>query len=400
MKTKIAVIGDIFCDIVASGLESMPKLDQDTLGKIEILPGGSALNMVSHGDALIDSIMSDLKLNNITDNISDVDNISFILCGAVGSDSQGEMCKSFVNHLKRCENKIVTLPDHSTGSCIVLSVGGEESGRAFVSGRGVLDIMTGADLHVDEILSDPEVCHIHIAGYYNMPMFQKDVINILRIAQEKGMTTSLNPQYDATEKWEGMEYLMPYINVFIGNHVEVGKCGGASESGSGSGRDGFIAAPLLMRSSNSSNSDSSSSSRCHILCTEGSRGHFILGYANTNSSTTATTTSTTTTTLSYTYCQPCVIPSHEIVDTTGAGDALTAAVLIQYAIANPYSNNSLNPTTVLTCRAHVSIAGAAAVCVSGGSTTPPPRLYKDLLAKYRNEYPLVTDRYVNTEYTY
>jgi hypothetical protein len=48
-EIKINIIGDIYCDIVASNLESLPSWGGDVLSKgISILPGGSCLNTTLH----------------------------------------------------------------------------------------------------------------------------------------------------------------------------------------------------------------------------------------------------------------------------------------------------------------------------------------------------------------
>ena len=44
----INVIGDVFVDIIASGLEAIPEWEKDTLATIRTFPGGSALNTVMH----------------------------------------------------------------------------------------------------------------------------------------------------------------------------------------------------------------------------------------------------------------------------------------------------------------------------------------------------------------
>jgi sugar/nucleoside kinase (ribokinase family) len=40
-----------------------------------------------------------------------------------------------------------------------------------------------------------------------------------------GITTSLNPQYDSTEGWVGMQEVCPYLTFYIGNKLELLKIG-------------------------------------------------------------------------------------------------------------------------------------------------------------------------------
>jgi hypothetical protein len=46
---NLAIVGDIFCDILVANLTEMPQWGQDTLSEIALLPGGSALNTAIHG---------------------------------------------------------------------------------------------------------------------------------------------------------------------------------------------------------------------------------------------------------------------------------------------------------------------------------------------------------------
>jgi hypothetical protein len=46
---NLAIVGDIFCDILVANLKEMPQWGQDTLSEIALLPGGSALNTAIHG---------------------------------------------------------------------------------------------------------------------------------------------------------------------------------------------------------------------------------------------------------------------------------------------------------------------------------------------------------------
>ena len=39
-------------------------------------------------------------------------------------------------------------------------------------------------------------------------------------AQSRGITTSINTQFDSTEKWLGIKELCPYLTVFLGNELE------------------------------------------------------------------------------------------------------------------------------------------------------------------------------------
>lgn len=73
-KSFISVVGDIYCDIIAHGVQSLPNWGEDSLcDSINLMAGGSALNTVIHG------------ANYSTWTSS---NASFQFFSAVGNDSQ------------------------------------------------------------------------------------------------------------------------------------------------------------------------------------------------------------------------------------------------------------------------------------------------------------------------
>lgn len=57
------------------------------------------------------------------------------------------------------------------------------------------------------------------AGFYNCPELAKDLPQLLSEVCEKGATCSLNPQYDASERWDGLDELYFLLDVLICNEV-------------------------------------------------------------------------------------------------------------------------------------------------------------------------------------
>jgi sugar/nucleoside kinase (ribokinase family) len=113
---------------------------------------------------------------------------------------------------------------------------------------GVIDTFKASDTVLHELVNcrsaDPSFVnhhhHIHIAGYYNLKLFQDgNLKRRLKLVREKRRakshngnifttTTSLVPQYDATEKWDGglMEDVLPLVDFLILNALEAGKISG------------------------------------------------------------------------------------------------------------------------------------------------------------------------------
>lgn len=146
-RPNIAVIGDIFCDILASNMASLPRWGEDMLSSISILPGGSALNTTVHC-----ANYSHFNINRIT----------VTLHSAVGCDSQAAVCCEKLLQDDAISTNIIKVPNSRTGTCLVLS--GED--RAFVTDRGVVNDMVLDWFNLDDIFTT-ELCHLHCAGFYN-----------------------------------------------------------------------------------------------------------------------------------------------------------------------------------------------------------------------------------------
>lgn len=76
--------------------------------------------------------------------------------------------------------------------------------------------------HIDEekVLSAD---HLHIGGFYSCDNLQGNLKPLLEKARAKGITISLDTNYDSTEEWGGLQELLPLLDVFMPNEVEAMK---------------------------------------------------------------------------------------------------------------------------------------------------------------------------------
>jgi len=161
---------------------------------------------------------------------------------------QGEICIRALDHDK-IKLKCARDHEHGTGTCIVLS---GRSDRSFVTDRAAVGEMS---LHWfgDYIHSFEGISHVHAAGFFNCTKLMKELPEYFRKvgrcfpelyfslfpasnvsphalyvilccmkAFDNGVTTSLNPQYDATESWDGgIRDMAPFLTLFICNEVTI-----------------------------------------------------------------------------------------------------------------------------------------------------------------------------------
>lgn len=76
------------------------------------------------------------------------------------------------------------------------------------------------------------------AGFYSCSKLQAKLKPLLEKARAKGLTTSLDTNYDPNEMWGGLDELFPLLDVFMPNEVEAMK---VSRTGSVEGAMAYFA---------------------------------------------------------------------------------------------------------------------------------------------------------------
>ncbi|KAF4321303.1 hypothetical protein BBO99_00001494 [Phytophthora kernoviae] len=206
MKVKFAVLGDSFVDVVAGTLapDQLPKWggDMECSLPIQMQPGGSALNTATH--------LANLSSHNPQHELH------VTLHTAVGCDRFADVLKTHLDERKVTLSS-PALEGTPTGVCIVLS---GVTDRSFVTHYGASRKFSIE--HIDEQLV-MSVDHLHIGGFYSCASLRTKLKPLLEKAREHGITTSLDTNYDSSEKWDGLEELFPLLDVFLPNEVEAMK---------------------------------------------------------------------------------------------------------------------------------------------------------------------------------
>lgn len=203
---RIAVLGDCFVDVVAGTLapDQLPQWggDVEVARPIQLQPGGSALNTATH-------------IANLADGNSNA-SISVELHTVVGTDAFGDVLKTHLaaRHVELSSPALAGVP---TGVCIVLS--GTQD-RSFITHYGAARVFSIE--HIDEarvLAAD----HLHVGGFYSLATLHTKLRPLVEKARAKGLTISLDTNYDSTEAWSGLDELLPLLDVFMPNEVEAMK---------------------------------------------------------------------------------------------------------------------------------------------------------------------------------
>jgi sugar/nucleoside kinase (ribokinase family) len=113
-------------------------------------------------------------------------------------------------------NGVVIDPRIPTGLSVILS---RPADRAILTHLGSI-----AALRLDEIdlslLSRAR--HLHLGSYYLLDALRPDVPRLFDEAKARGLTISIDTNYDPTEQWEGgLRQMLQRVDVFLPNETEL-----------------------------------------------------------------------------------------------------------------------------------------------------------------------------------
>jgi sugar/nucleoside kinase (ribokinase family) len=194
---NFSVVGDIFIDILASGLPHLPdQWNSDTNVKsIEISLGGSATNVAT--------VLATLGGGKTQ------------LFSVVGDDNMANISFNLIN--KKIIRNIETLSNISTPTCVIMA---GPKDRSYLSCYGSLLEFSPHHINKEKILLSQ---HIHFTAYYCLGPNMKgdEFLEFVKFLKESGKTISLDTQLDSQNKYEGnVHQLLPLIDYFLPSESE------------------------------------------------------------------------------------------------------------------------------------------------------------------------------------
>jgi len=138
--------------------------------------------------------------------------VAFI--GVCGDDVFGRFMLAEMSKRKVDIENVIVSQSGSTGLSVILN---QSSDRAILTHPGLIAELCASDIP-DDLLRNAR--HLHVASYFLQTNLQPDLPNLFRRAHSLGLTTSLDTNYDPSEKWIGFEELLSVTNVFLPNERE------------------------------------------------------------------------------------------------------------------------------------------------------------------------------------
>ena len=301
----VLVLGDLNPDLVLRG-DVVPRFGQaeQLLDAATLVLGGSAA-ITAHALA---------RLGRPTR-----------LGALIGDDAFGDIVVALLTAQGVDTSAVIKVAGQPTGLTVVLSQGQE---RAVLTFPGTI-----ADLAVDQALAAVEAAaadgarHLHVSSLFLQPSLAAGLATVFKDAHARGLSTSLDPNFDPSQRWEGVEELLPHLDVFLPNRSETLAIAGRI---AGHSFDDVAAAGSLL-----------SARGPVVVVTDGRNGALQVGRDGS-------------------LLRDAGAPV-EAIDTTGAGDTFAAA----------YLDSLLRGLSATECLRRAVLAGALSTSAIGGTAGQP-----------------------------
>lgn len=195
-KFDVIAIGELNVDLILNNIDGEPEIGKEKFAKNMTLALGSSTAIFAANIASLGT------------------KTGFV--GMIGKDSFGRLIKNELAAKNVDTGLLIETDKYATGATIVLSY---DEDRANFTYQGAMDFMSFEDID-KSVFGNTR--HIHISSVFMQSGIMKDLTEILSYARSKGVTTSLDTQWDPTEKWD-FDYreILPLVNVFLPNEKEL-----------------------------------------------------------------------------------------------------------------------------------------------------------------------------------
>ncbi|MBN8851556.1 MAG: hypothetical protein BGO55_04575 [Sphingobacteriales bacterium 50-39] len=202
-RYDVLVVGELNVDLILNGIQGFPSVGKEIIANDMALALGSS-------SAIFASNISTLGSS-----------VNFL--GMIGRDSFGELVLSALRERGVHTDDILYADKSRTGCTVVLSYLDD---RANVTFPGAMEELSVEDVD-DEMLDSTR--HLHISSIFLQRRLKDGLLSLLRRAKAKGLTVSIDPQWDPAEKWDvDLRDLLTCVDLFLPNAEELMAMTGAA----------------------------------------------------------------------------------------------------------------------------------------------------------------------------
>jgi sugar/nucleoside kinase (ribokinase family) len=195
MALDIAIVGEINLDLILYGLPETMPTERELLANNFRMTLGSSSAILAHNLATLGS------------------QVGFTTC--VGPDAMGEIALEYLRDSGVDLSHVIPSPNSTaTGVTLILPHG---KNRHILTYPGTMLELRYADLDLVYLKS---ARHFHMSSLYLHRGLLPDVPRLFRELKAAGLTTSLDTNDDPDDRWEGLEEILPHVDVFLPNKQE------------------------------------------------------------------------------------------------------------------------------------------------------------------------------------
>lgn len=202
----VLVVGDANPDLVLAG-DTVPRFGQaeQLLDSAELVLGGSAAIMAC-GLARL--------------------GVATGLAAVVGSDAFGDLVLARLADRGVDVASVARDPEHPTGLSVILQADERAAGdRAILTLLGTVPRLRAG--HVQRVVEAARPRHVHVASYFLQPALAAELPGLLAWLQARGVSVSLDTNWDPAEGWAGLDAVLAHVDVFLPNEAEALAVAGA-----------------------------------------------------------------------------------------------------------------------------------------------------------------------------
>ncbi len=195
-KFDVAVIGELNVDLILNKIAGFPEIGKEILsGDMNLILGSSS--------AIFAANLSTLGCR-----------VSFI--GKTGVDLTGDFVIRHLQSKGVDTSGIIQDSAVKTGITVALNYNDD---RAMITFPGAMESLSAQDIDWNIVQHS---MHLHLSSCFMQPGLKDDLAYIFREARQRGLTTSMDPQWDPSEKWEiDLATILPEVDFFFPNETEL-----------------------------------------------------------------------------------------------------------------------------------------------------------------------------------
>ena len=202
-RFDITIAGELNLDLIIYGLPDQLPPERELLANDMTLTLGGSSAIVAHNLAALGR------------------GVGFI--SRIGADPLGEISLGQLTGSGVDVSNVRRVPGSETGITVTLERG---RWRNMLTYAGTIAELAYEDLDLD-YLTDSR--HFHFCSYYLQRRLQPRIPELFQHLKSAGLTISLDTNDDPEDTWQGLDEVLPYVDVLLPNAREVKKIAGSDD---------------------------------------------------------------------------------------------------------------------------------------------------------------------------